>query len=88
MHRSLLCVLDKPKAFCYRPLTMPNITLNGQEHVLERSKSIADLLRELKVPAGGLAVAVNDEIVSRDEHGSRLICGGDRVEIIRAIGGG
>ena len=65
-----------------------HITLNGKEHQLNAATTIADLLGELNLPHAGLAVAVNEEIVMRDDHASHQLNAGDRVEIIRAIGGG
>lgn len=65
-----------------------NIKLNGNSHQLGESTTVADLLCELKLPGAGVAVAINDEVVPRDTHATRTVHENDRVEIIRAIGGG
>ncbi len=64
------------------------IMLNGKDHEVQGETTIAALLGELKFTCGGIAVAVNGEIVARDAQSTQLINDGDRVEIIRAIGGG
>jgi sulfur carrier protein len=64
------------------------IKLNGNDHEIDSSKSVAELLSELKLPCGGIAVAVNGKIVARDARESHRINEGDVVEVIRAIGGG
>ena len=37
---------------------------------------------------GGVAVAINREVVPRSEYARRQLCDGDRVEILEAVGGG
>ena len=64
------------------------IKLNGNDHELTDEKNLADLMTTLKLPCGGIAVAVNGEIINQDAHDSCAISDGDCVEIIRAIGGG
>jgi len=64
------------------------IKLNGNDHEIVTEKTVADLLSELKLPCGGIAVAVNGKIVARDAQTAQPISEGDCVEIIRAIGGG
>lgn len=66
---------------------MKKIKINDQQVHVE-SKTIAELLKELNIPSPGIAVAVNDEIVPKAEHGTQVINEGDRLDIIRPIGGG
>jgi sulfur carrier protein len=63
------------------------ITLNGEPRNLAAPASIASLLQELQL-RGRLAVEVNGTIVPRSEHPRHGLAAGDRVEIIRAVGGG
>ncbi len=67
---------------------MTTIVLNGKDYRLDEPTSIADLLNVLKLSAPGLAIALNDEIIPRENHRARRVQEGDRVEIIKAIGGG
>lgn len=67
---------------------MPTITLNGEERGVDAEATISSLLDSLGIRREGTAVAVNSEVVPRELHGARKIQEGDRVDIIRAIGGG
>jgi thiamine biosynthesis protein ThiS len=64
------------------------IVLNGQQRVLSRPMSIAELLAELNLPARGMAVEVNLQIVPRSRHAEQLLQAGDRLEVVSLVGGG
>ena len=64
------------------------ILLNGQEKRLEAATTIAVLLQEMALADKRVAVEVNQEIVPRSRHGEYQLMDNDRVEIVRAIGGG
>jgi len=66
---------------------MKSILLNGENHSTA-SATVLNLLQELDVPARGVAVAINGEVVRRAEHANRVLKEGDRVEVIRAVQGG
>lgn len=51
-------------------------------------QTLGELLRELKMPAVGIAVAVNDLVVRRAAHAEFALSDGDQIEIIRAVQGG
>lgn len=63
------------------------IQVNGKSHELTPPCTVADLLRQLAV-SGRFAVEVNEHIVPRSGFAERDLRAGDRVEIVRAIGGG
>ncbi len=63
------------------------VYINGQARRLERPLSVAALLRELGLH-GRLAVEVNGCIVPRGRHPEQLLRDSDRLEIVRAVGGG
>ncbi|MEO1751033.1 sulfur carrier protein ThiS [Thiofaba sp. EF100] len=65
-----------------------NIILNGASHAIEDGASIATLIEQLGLVGQRLAVEVNGEIVPRGEHAAHLLREGDKVEVVRAIGGG
>ena len=67
---------------------MQKLMINGKEHLFQEPYTIAQMLGTLNIPAGGTAVAVNENIVMQKEHAEHELKDGDRVEIIRAIGGG
>ncbi len=64
------------------------IVLNGKARELEHELTVVDLLQKLGITTPGTAIAVNNDIIARDEHEVKRIGDGDRVEIIRPIGGG
>nr|VFJ89729.1 MAG: sulfur carrier protein [Candidatus Kentron sp. H]VFJ91263.1 MAG: sulfur carrier protein [Candidatus Kentron sp. H]VFJ97810.1 MAG: sulfur carrier protein [Candidatus Kentron sp. H] len=65
-----------------------NIVLNGKPRELTKPVSVARLLEIEGVVGKRIAVEVNEEIVPRGEHGQYELHEDDRVEIVRAIGGG
>lgn len=64
------------------------IKLNGKETEVKSEITISQLLEEISVPKAGTAVAINTEIIKRDEMENRIIRDGEEIEILRAIGGG
>jgi sulfur carrier protein len=64
------------------------IRVNGEPTELPDSQTIADLVRQLEMPKDGVAVAVNLEVVPRALHATTALKDGDRVELVRAVGGG
>lgn len=64
------------------------ILLNGKDHEFIEKITIEELLLSLQISRDGIAVAKNDEVIPRSEHSACKISGGDRLEIIRAVGGG
>jgi sulfur carrier protein len=64
------------------------MTINGEERVIGAGATIATLLNELGVRRGGVAVALNDDVVPRGTHDRAELHEGDRVEIIVAVAGG
>ena len=65
-----------------------DISLNGQPEAVEEGITVAELMRQKLPQVQRVAVEVNLEIVPRSQHGSHVLQAGDRVEIVRAIGGG
>lgn len=67
--------------------TIP-IVLNGAPAEAPADATLLVLLESMDVRGPGIAVAVNDRVVRRDDHGNTLLHSGDRIEIIQAVGGG
>ena len=67
------------------PLT---IILNGEPRQARPDSTVAELLTAMEITAKHVAVEVNLEIVPRSQHEHCALNAGDRVEIVRAIGGG
>ena len=64
------------------------IELNGEPHVIADDATVAFLIERLALTGRRLAVEVNEEVVPRGRHAEHVLAGGDRVEIVHAIGGG
>ena len=64
------------------------VLVNGEPTRLADDATIQALVRQLQVPEDGVAVALNLEVVPRAEHATTVLKEGDRVELVRAVGGG
>lgn len=64
------------------------IQVNGEPVDVVMHLEITALLQQLRFPIDAVAVAVNGEVVPRRVHATRQLVEGDRVEVIRAVGGG
>ena len=64
------------------------IELNGEAHEIARGSNVQDLIASLGFSGQALAVAVNRQVVPRAKWQEREMQPEDRVEIVRAIGGG
>lgn len=66
------------------------IRLNGQASDVRAGESVAEVLGRLDVPsdAGGVAVAVDGEVVPRAQWDSFVVQEDARVEVLTAMQGG
>ncbi len=64
------------------------VTLNGETREVPDGTTVAGLLVHLGVKAERVAVEVNETVVTRAEHASRVLQAGDAVEIVAFVGGG
>jgi sulfur carrier protein len=65
-----------------------NVVVNGRSETLPRGLTVAELLARLKLPAKGVAVEVNEQIVPRTRHAEHQLSEGDRLEVVSLVGGG
>jgi len=65
-----------------------SITVNGNQRSFEAGATIAQLLAQLDTAGKRVAVERNGEIVPKSLHGVTKLAGGDRLEIVVAVGGG
>lgn len=63
------------------------ITVNGRPADVPPG-TLADLLREQRLPTDGTAVAVNGEVVPHAHLGEHPVAEGDVVDVVRAVQGG
>ena len=67
---------------------MINIELNGAPHQVPLGHKLDELVASLDLAHQALALAVNREVVPRQQWAGRRLAPGDQVDIVRAIGGG
>ena len=63
------------------------VTINDTVMKVPEDYTIAHLLEQLAIK-GRFAVEVNEAIVPRSEYANYPLQAGDRIEVVRAIGGG
>ena len=64
------------------------IELNGESRWVEKDHSVHDLVTALSLTNQALAIAVNREVVPRAQWATHRFSDGDKVDVVRAIGGG
>ena len=64
------------------------VILNGEEHEIRDDITVADLLHDLQITLQYGAVAVNRRVVRKKDHQATHLRAGDRIEIVRPVGGG
>ncbi len=64
------------------------IELNGVLHPVADNANVQELIASLDLANKSLAVAINREVVPRRLWAERMLQPADRVDIVRAIGGG
>ena len=67
---------------------MINVEVNGEPREVPSGATVLGLLNFVDLAPEGVAVAVNGRVVPRTEHSKLRVRAGDRVEIVRAVGGG
>ena len=65
-----------------------NITVNDEHYSLDMPVTISQLLIELKQPSIGVALAINDIIIPRENWNTQMINEGDTILLFQAIAGG
>ena len=63
------------------------VTINNKETETQ-AKTIRDLAQKLDLPATGVAVAISNEMVPRDEWENTIITEGADIVIVKAFCGG
>ncbi len=64
------------------------LVVNGEERNVPEGTTVAALLDRLELDPGAVVVERNREIVSRDDVAEVRVEEGDRLEIVRFVGGG
>lgn len=64
------------------------IFVNGKNIEIQNDTNIAALIIDLSLEEQRIAVEINTEIIPKSKYQLFLLKDGDKVEIIRAVGGG
>lgn len=67
---------------------MIDITVNSKKHSVQENTSVVTLLEELIVSSDGIAIAINQEIISREDWQITTVKNNDTILIIQATQGG
>ena len=65
-----------------------NIVVNGENYSVKDGITVEELLNELKVKDKVMAVAVNMQIVKKENWKSYKIKDSDKLELLQFVGGG
>jgi thiamine biosynthesis protein ThiS len=68
--------------------TTVSIIVNGENRAAKPGATVADLLRELGLNSGRVAIERNLEILPRPKWQQTRVESGDRYEIVQFVGGG
>ncbi len=64
------------------------IIVNGEEKIFREGVTLFRLLNELNIKPQGIAVELNLEIAPKGRYSETILKNGDRIEIVRMVGGG
>lgn len=67
---------------------MTSLTLNGESIALVEPATVEAMVGGLGRPLGGLAVAVNGQVIPRSAWAATKLADGDQVEVLTAVQGG
>ncbi len=67
---------------------MISVTINGKPYEFDGPTRLVDYLDDRGLSNRSLAVAINGDVLPRGQIGDATIGDGDRVEIVRPVGGG
>ena len=64
------------------------VVVNGKPMELSDGTTIDGLLAHLRIKREFTAVAVNREVAPKSTYSETVLCDGDKIEIVRPMGGG
>lgn len=64
------------------------LIINGEGQITPDLTTLADLATWLELPAFGSAVELNGEVIRKVQYNETPLKAGDRLEIVRLVGGG
>ncbi len=67
---------------------MITVNINNQEYQFPNTSSLQNILEDLKISQNGIAVAINESVISNLEWSKTFLRNNDNVLIIKAVQGG
>ncbi len=67
---------------------MITIKVNEKEHHLPKTISLQETLEQLSIVQNGIALAINQNIISKDKWATTTLTNNDNILIIKATQGG
>ena len=64
------------------------IYVNGKEFFVEKNTTLIKLIKDLNLEKKSFAIAVNSEVVKKENYNRFIILPDSKIEIISAVGGG
>ena len=64
------------------------IYVNGKEFIVEENTKLIKLIKDLNLEKKSFAIAVNSEVVKKENYKRFIILPDSKIEIISAVGGG
>jgi len=65
-----------------------SIYVNGKEFIVEENTTLIKLIKDLNLEKKSFAIAVNSEVVKKENYKRFIILPDSKIEIISAVGGG
>lgn len=65
-----------------------DLLVNGRPRPWRPGLTLAELLRDLEADGAGVAAERNGAVVRRADHARTELAPGDRIELVRLVGGG
>jgi len=63
------------------------VKING-ENLDKDGKTVSEVLADMEINGQRVAVELNEEIVPKAKYGETVLKDGDKVEVVRFVGGG
>ena len=64
------------------------IYINGKEFIIKENTTLTQLIEKLDLGKKSFALAVNSEVIKKENFNRFIILPGSKIEIISAVGGG
>ena len=64
------------------------IKVNNKQQEISENTSVQQLVEQLNIPTNGIAIAINNNVVTKSEWNSKTINNNDDVLIIKSTQGG